>query len=500
MKSVNFGIDLGTTNSLIAKFENSKVHVYKNPVGQKETLASVVAYRPDRILIGDKARDYLAKDAINVFGGFKRKMGTDEKYYVVNIDENVTPVELSSLILKELKKFTPPSEVIEAAVITVPASFDSMQSNATLKAGEHAGFTNVFLLQEPIAACLAFFNEAAAKEKSGGYWLVYDLGGGTFDVALVKSNEEELKIIDHEGNNFLGGMDFDFAIIDNLIIPQIIKQTGIKNFEEEFRVKYGKYEMLYFQIMYYAEEAKKELSQDSSTTIEFSAVLDGKNYDFYIPVTRESIDKIFLPLVNETISLLKKVLENNRLTSADINEIILVGGSTFLPQVREQLSSQTGIPLNYSVDPTTSVAIGAAYYAGNKYYEPVTKKIEIKENIVNELLANVDFNPVDLKLDINYCKSSRDKEEILLIQCNGDYDHKTYRVTRSDGGFDTGFVILKSKKTEFLPLITGINNLFTLQVYDAESNEITGLKKRSILHKVCIILMGSHCLMIFVLK
>src|SRR5262245_42730451 len=108
MRSVNFGIDLGTTNSVIARYENSKVHVYKNPIGQKETLASVVAYRPERILVGDKAREYLAKDAVNVFGGFKRKMGTDEKYYVVNIDDNVTPVELSALVLKELKKFVPP--------------------------------------------------------------------------------------------------------------------------------------------------------------------------------------------------------------------------------------------------------------------------------------------------------------------------------------------------------------------------------------------------------
>ena len=102
MKSVNFGIDLGTTNSLIAKYENGKAVVYKNPVGLKETLASVVAYRPERMLVGDKAREYLTKDPVNVFGGFKRKMGTDEKYYVVNIDENVTPVELSSIILKEL--------------------------------------------------------------------------------------------------------------------------------------------------------------------------------------------------------------------------------------------------------------------------------------------------------------------------------------------------------------------------------------------------------------
>ena len=291
MRAVNIGIDLGTTNSLIAKFENNKVRVFKNPVGQKETLASFVAYRKDRILIGDKAREYLTKDAVNVFGGFKRKMGTDEKYYVVNLDENVTPIELSTLVLKELKNFVQEEDVPEACVITIPASFDSMQSNATLKAGEDAGFKHVYLLQEPIAASLAFFNAPEIPKKNeGGYWLIYDFGGGTFDVALVKSSADELKVVDHEGNNFLGGMDFDFAIIDKIIIPAIIAETGIENFEDEVRLKHGKYEMLYYQIMYYAEEAKKELARNASTDIEFSAELDGKKYDFYFAISKEQVD------------------------------------------------------------------------------------------------------------------------------------------------------------------------------------------------------------------
>src|SRR5690349_16820696 len=105
MKPVNFGIDLGTTNSLITKYDNGNVIIYKNPVGHKETLASVVAFRNDRILVGDKARDYLLKDSVNVFGSFKRRMGTDEKFYVVNLDENVTPIQLSTYVLKELQQF-----------------------------------------------------------------------------------------------------------------------------------------------------------------------------------------------------------------------------------------------------------------------------------------------------------------------------------------------------------------------------------------------------------
>lgn len=477
MKAVRFGIDLGTTNSLIARYDNGKVQVYKNPVGQKETLASVVAYRPERILIGDKAREYLTKDAVNVFGGFKRKMGTDEKYYVVNLDENVTPVELSTLVLQELKKFVPPTETPEAAVITIPASFDSMQSNATLKAGLEAGFREVFLLQEPIAACLAFFNQITESEKPTGNWLVYDLGGGTFDVALIKNSEEELKIVDHEGNNFLGGLDFDFAIIDQIILPAIVAQTGIPNFEEAFREKYGKYEKLYYEVMYYAEEAKKELSTAEATSIEFSAQLDGQSYDFYIPITREQLNELFLPLVNDTIRLLDKVLEQNRLTYADIQQIILVGGSTFLPQVREQLSAQTGIALNYSVDPTTSVAIGAAYYAANKYYQPETLANPKDNEMVEALLSSIAEPTSDVQIQINHPSSSRDKEEVLLLSASGEIDRKQYRIIRSDGGFDTGLMLLKPKKTEFLPLIPGMANHFELTVYDQHNNELTALRK-----------------------
>ncbi len=480
MRSVNIGIDLGTTNSLIAKFENNKVKVFKNPVGQKETLASIVAYRKDRILVGDKAREYLTRDAVNVFGGFKRKMGTDEKYYVVNLDENVTPVELSSLILKELKNFIQSDEQPEACVITIPASFDSMQSNATLKAGKNAGFKEVFLLQEPIAASLAFFNTAdAEKNNKNGYRLIYDLGGGTFDVALVSASNDELKVVDHEGNNFLGGMDFDFAIIDKIIIPAIIAETGIENFEDEVRLKYGKYEMLYYQILYYAEEAKKELGSNGSADIEFTAELDGKKFDFYIPVVKTIIDEIFKPIINETILLLNKILENNKLSATDIKEIILVGGSTFLPQVRNEIALQTGIKINYSIDPTTAIAVGAAYYAANKYYEPfVETATKTDATIADELIAAIDFDETNLAVNLQYNRSSRDKEEVLLMAVTGEYIDKFYRITRSDGGYDTGLINLKAKKTEFLPLIPEHNNIFVLHIYDEQKNELLKLSQQ----------------------
>jgi molecular chaperone DnaK len=483
MKPVNFGIDLGTTNSLIAKYEGNKVLVYKNPVGQKETLASVVAFRPERTLIGDKAREYLTKDPINVFGNFKRKMGTDEKYYVVNIDDNVTPIQLSTLVLKELKNFIHTGEAPQACIITVPASFDTTQSNATLKAGLDAGFSDIFLLQEPIAASLAFFNETDTPRKDG-YWLVYDFGGGTFDAALVHSTDQEMKVVDHEGNNFLGGADFDFAIIEKIIVPEIVRQTGIENFEQELRVKYGKYEKLFYELMYYAEEAKKELSYSPSVTIDFNAELNDKKYAFSIPITKEKAEEVFLPIINDTIKLVKNVMEQNRLTAQDINQIILVGGSTFVPQVREQLAMQTGISLNYSCDPTTSVAVGAAYYAANKYYEATdAEAVTPSHEIAGEALLAPVLNQVDLEIELSYNKSSRDKEEVLLLFCEGAYENKFFRIIRSDGGFDTGFVALKAKKTEFLSLIPSATNMFNLYVYDANHEELKNFSRQiSIIH------------------
>ena len=478
MKPVNFGIDLGTTNSLIARYDGNKIRVFKNPVGQKETLASVVAFRKDRILVGDKAREFLTKDPVNVFGGFKRKMGTDEKYYVVNLDENITPVELSAYVLKELKQFIQDDEVPEACVITIPASFDSMQSSATIKAGKGAGFKEVFLLQEPIAASLAFFNSTSfeAAAEAGSNWLVYDLGGGTFDVALVRMKEGELKVIDHEGNNFLGGMNFDAAIIDEIVIPHIAAQTGIENFEDELKLKFGKYEMLYHKIMYYAEEAKKELASGAEPVIEFTEVLDGEDYDFVIPLSREKVEALFAPIIEETISLLKKMLANNNLAPGDITQLILVGGSTFLPQLRTTLAASTGIPVNSSIDPVTSIGVGAAYYAANKYYEPAAKSAEeIADTVASDILASVDFEETDLELEVTYNRSSKDLEEVLLVKPRGSYDNKSFRIRRADGGFDTGMINFREKIIEFLPLLPSVNNSFSLQAFNEDKEEIKKL-------------------------
>lgn len=475
MKSINFGIDLGTTNSLITKYENGKVTIFKHPIGHKETLASVVAFRPGRTLVGDKAREFLTKDPVNIFANFKRRMGTDDKFYVVNLDENVTPIELSTLVLKELKQFVYSGEEVKAAVITIPASFDTMQSNATKKAGLAAGFQEVLLLQEPIAASLAYFNNQENNADRNGYWLVYDLGGGTFDIALMQIKDGEMKVIDHEGNNFLGGADFDFGIIEKIIVPYVTAQFGIENFEEELRKNNGKYEQLFYELIYKSEEAKKELSQQAETQIDFT--LDSR--EVILSISREDLENTIQARVAETITMLKSILSRNELGTKDIEEILLVGGSTYIPYVRQQLAEQTTIKVNSHIDPTTAVAIGAAYYAANKYYQPKEGVAlgDSVEDMLNQLSgieaedAALEAFP-DISLTVSYSQMSKDTEEVMIIKANGNWEGKTYRIIRSDGGFDTGFVPVKSKFTEFLPLINNVNNIFYLRLYDEDQDEI----------------------------
>ena len=474
MKSVNFGIDLGTTNSLIAKYENGRVALFRNPVGHKESLPSVVAFRKDRILVGDKAREYLLKDTVNVFGGFKRRMGSNDRFYVVNIDENVTPVELSAHILKELKQFVHTGEPLEAAVITIPASFDLMQANATQKAGLQAGFSEVFLLQEPIAAALAYFNNE--RENRNGYWLVYDLGGGTFDIALVEINDDEMNVKDHEGNNFLGGVDFDTMIVEKLFVPQIVKETGITDFAEQLTVKYGKYEKLYYRLLYYAEEIKKELTVQNVAEVDFSAEIDGHHYDFFFTLSVEQFNELIAPQVRETVKMLHSVLERNFLKTNDIHEIILVGGCTLIPFVRALLQ-ETGINVNTNADPITAIAVGAAFYAANKNYKPAEKQVETNsvtqpsksENTSSDVSQKKEKS---LQIDLGYSKMSRRDEEVLLMKVSGFYENHTYRITRSDGGFDTALTSLKARITEFLPLLPNLSNKFTLRVFDHNGTEI----------------------------
>ena len=456
--TINYGIDLGTTNSAVAKFVKGEVIIFSNPQDYgRLTLPSVVAYKKDKIIVGNKAKEFLEKDPKNVVGVFKRKMGTSESFKIKSINESKTPIELSAQVLKELKTFVNTGDVLDAVVITIPASFDTIQSNATKEAGIQAGFKQVVLLQEPIAASLAYANMKKEREMKEGQWLVYDLGGGTFDVALIKIKDGEMKVLDHEGDNFLGGADYDNMIIEKLVIPKICEQYKFTNLENDMKSASGKLNAKYYVLLRRAEEAKITLSSKTSSEIIVDGFEDedGNTVDIEIIITRSEFNELIRPNVDGTIEMIKKILTRNSLKPADIQFTLMVGGSTYIPYVRNRVEEVLQIPANCEIDPTTAVAIGAAYYAATK-----PKEVEKLGSKVKSIIS----------IRTSYNKASKEKEELFSARITGNTEGLSYRITRQDGGFDSGIKKLIERISEDLPLVDGAFNFFSLIVYDNANN------------------------------
>jgi molecular chaperone DnaK len=459
--TINFGIDLGTTNSAITKFIKGEVIIFSNPQDYgRNTLPSVVSYKKDKITVGNKAKEFLEKDPKSVVGVFKRKMGTAESFKIKSINESKTPIELSAQVLKELKTFVNTGDKLDAVVITIPASFDTIQSNATKEAGIQAGFKQVVLLQEPIAASLAYANMKKEREMKDGQWLVYDLGGGTFDVALIKIKEGEMKVLDHEGNNYLGGADFDNLIVEKLVIPKILEKYSFSNLEDEMKSASGKLNGKYYSLLHKAEKAKIDLSAKTSADFEIDGFEDeeGNTVDMEIVITRSEFNELIKQYIDGTIEMIKKIITRNSLKPIDVQYTLMVGGSTYIPYVRSRVEEVLQIPANCEIDPTTAVAIGAAYYAATK-----PKDFSKDEN-------NKKHTAISIKASFN--KASKEKEELFAARITGDVTGLSYRILRQDGGYDSGIKKLSDRINTDLPLVDGAYNYFTLTVYDEQNNVV----------------------------
>jgi molecular chaperone DnaK len=234
-QKIDYGIDLGTTNSSIARMVNGQIEIVRSDEFLKDTTPSCILIKPKAIIAGDKAFNILGQENIeafktrsnkkqNTFAEFKRTMGTTTQYLASNRNASFSSEELSAEILKKLRNYVK-DEDVDCAVITVPAKFRQNQLDATQKAAELAGFKYCELLQEPIAASLAYGINA---EKAKGYWLVFDFGGGTFDAALMKVDQGIIKVVDTEGDNHLGGKNLDIAIVDEIIIPELAKRFKLE--------------------------------------------------------------------------------------------------------------------------------------------------------------------------------------------------------------------------------------------------------------------------------
>lgn len=452
--TIDYGIDLGTTNSLIARCAGGKVSVLKNPRGLRELLPSVVSYRKGKIVVGDNARAYIEKSPRDVFGSFKRKMGTNEVYAVESLQRAVTPVELSAEVLRELRSIASENtgEIVDEAVVTVPAAFDVVQSAATTQAGLKAGFRRVVLLQEPVAASLAFVNQTRMDGDPQRRWLVYDLGGGTFDVALVGFHQGQMRVFDHEGDNYLGGRDFDELILNRMVLPRLMEATGCLDLDQ-MQSAASPHNSLYYRLLHLIEEAKAELSFTHTAVVEIEAEVRGTPFAVTVDLSRAHFESLIRPLVDRTIAMIRTMLARNHLAAADIACILMVGGATYTPLVRSRVSDQLRIRTAFEVDPTNAIAVGAAYYAGTVARSPAPAA----EGKAAQATATM--------VRLSHARATRNDTEELMAKMDGDAA-AFYRIRRMDGGFDTGVKPVGTHIHETLPLIKDQVNIFALEAYD----------------------------------
>ncbi len=346
------GIDLGTTNSCVAVLEGGEPKVIPNAEGNRTT-PSVVAFKGDEELVGEVAKRQAVTNVKNTISSIKRKMGTSEK--VEANGKKWTPEEISAKILAKLKKDAESylGEKVTKAVITVPAYFNDAQRQATKNAGKIAGLEVERIINEPTAAALAY---GLDKQDQLQTILVYDLGGGTFDVSILELGDGVFEVKSTSGNNRLGGDDFDERIV-NYLVDEFKKENGIDLSKDKMAMQ---------RIKDAAEKAKKDLSSMTTTQISlpFIAQNDDGPVHLDMNLTKAKFEDLCRDLFDSTLEPVRKALKDAKLKASDIDKVILVGGSTRIPYIQELVKKELGQEPNKSVNPDEVVAMGAAIQGG----------------------------------------------------------------------------------------------------------------------------------------
>ena len=345
------GIDLGTTNSCVAVYEGGEAKVIANPEGERTT-PSVVAFKNGDIIVGGAAKRQMVVNP-DTIRSIKRLMGTDKK--VKANGKEYTPEEVSAMILGDLKKTAEAylGETVDKAVITVPAYFNDSQRQATKNAGKIAGLEVERIINEPTAAALAY---GLDKQENTQTVLVYDLGGGTFDVSILELGDGVFEVKSTSGNNHLGGDDYDERIVDYLV-DEIKKEHDVDLSDDKMAMQ---------RLQDAAEKAKKDLSGMTTTQISLPFLAQGPDgvINFETSLTRAKFEDLTNDLTESTLEPVRKALKDAKLKASDIDKVLLVGGSTRIPKVQELIKEELGKEPSKGVNPDEVVAMGAAIQGG----------------------------------------------------------------------------------------------------------------------------------------
>ena len=450
---IRHGIDLGTTNSAVALVERGRVSILKNEF-QHDTTPSAIHYTSRGIRVGQRARnqwfrEHLANVGPNeriqsAFLEFKRTMGTEHRY-APSSSPDVTALseDLSGEVLKELLRFAKlrGDEKPAAAVVTIPAAFKVPQKQATQKAAVLAGLEQCYLLQEPVAAAMAFGLDS--QPDLSAKWLVFDFGGGTFDAALVLAEEGQITVKDTEGDNRLGGKDLDLAVVIRLLWPEVAEQVPMENLSEADN------DDLRQGLRQFAEAALIGLSTQDPSFVESDMGIrlgSGQEIDLDLQVSREEIRPIVAPYFQRAIDKANLLLQRHGLRGADLDDLVLVGGPTHSPILRHMVADQLRPP-NTSVDPMTAVARGAALYAST---------ISLDAGIVARSLEQAGSNV--LALVVEHETTSINEEEFVAVRLRepGDLDRfGSVELELRREGWSSEWLALEEDGTLFEVLLQG---------------------------------------------
>ena len=459
------GIDLGTTNSVICSYDGEDVVLYKSP-DQKDVTPSAIFYdKRGNKYVGSRAYDQAALNPSNAAVLFKRFMGTSTPMRLPGVDLTLTPEECSSEVLKVLYSYLPDqlrNSEDTGTVITVPAAFNQMQKDSTLAAAQSAGMGRVAIMQEPVAAVMSVMR----TRKNDGMFLVFDLGGGTLDIAIAESTGGRVNLLSHGGIPMCGGRDFDRAIFDNVVKPWLLETFDLPG----DWVTNSKYSRLINLSTWSVEKAKIELSQRESTFIsspETEVRLQdesGEEIFLDIQLERGQVDELISEKLQEAIQSTRETLEKVGLSPNDIERVVFVGGPTQYKPLRDKVSFELGIASSTDVNPMTAVAEGASIFAESLDWKSDSKARKSSRGSISSR---------DLGLTLNFVARTPTGKARLAIKASGTVSKGSeFQVDSLDTGWSSGRIMLKDGATVDLPLGRSGDNRFKVFVFDPSGGAI----------------------------
>jgi len=456
------GIDLGTTNSAICSYDGTNIRVWKSPEQNDVTPSAIYVDKRGNRYYGSKAYNQAPYNPTNSATLFKRFMGTSTKIELESAGLSLTPEECSAEILKVLYGYLPEeirNDSDTAVVITVPAAFNQMKKDATLHAAKLAGINNVALMQEPVAAIMSIMRTT----KKEGIFLVYDLGGGTFDVSIAENINGKVNLLAHGGIEMCGGRDIDRMIFNQIVVPWLRENFTLP---EDFLIN-PKYKTFCRIAQWATERAKIELSSMETSTIALSEgearTFDEANNEMYIDIdlNRDEVDGIISDLVKETVEATRETLAKSGLSANDLERIVFVGGPTNYKPLRDKVAYELSLPANIDVNPMTAVAEGASIFA---------ESIDWSSSSHNRKAAN-DVIKTDIELSFKYTARTPSDEAKVMCVLEKELNGYTIQFTSLDTGWSSGNAILKENLMISLPLSQNGENCFSVKVFDEFGHE-----------------------------